>query len=161
LVGAKGLVEAARAAEKLKVKLKIVGESVGFSMVRKELIKVKNVELLGRVSNIERNLLYAKSKGFIALAKDEDFGVTPVEAMAAGTPVIAFDGGGFRETVVDGKTGILIKEVSAESLERAIRRFDSIKWQRKQLIDQARKFSRKVFEIKMKDYIRKVMKEDA
>lgn len=161
LVGAKGLVEAARAASNLGFKLKVVGEAVGFSMVKNELLKIKDVELLGRVNNEGRNELYAKAKGFIALAKDEDFGVTPVEAMASGTPVIAFNGGGFRESVVDGKTGILISEVSEESLEGAMKRFNKVKWNKKEIQNRARLFSREVFEKKMKEYVEKIMKENA
>lgn len=161
LVGAKGLVEAAKAAEKLKVELKIVGEAVGFSMVRNELAKIKGVELLGRVNDQVRNELYAKAKGFLALAKEEDFGVTPIEAMAAGTPVLAFNGGGFKESVVDGKTGILINEVSEKALEEAIKQFDKVKWSKNEIQNRARLFSREVFEKKMGDYVKKVMKENA
>lgn len=161
LVGAKGLVEAAKATTRLGIKLKIVGEAVGFSMIKNELQKIKGVELLGRIDDPERNMLYARAKGFFALAKNEDFGVTPVEAMAAGTPVIAFNGGGFKESVIDGKTGILINEISEEALEKAIKRFNKIKWERKDLITQAKKFSRDNFEKKIRNYINKTMNKNA
>jgi len=52
--------------------------------------------------------LYARCRGFLTTAVDEDFGITPVEAMAAGKCVLATDEGGYRETVVDGKTGFLL-----------------------------------------------------
>lgn len=104
LVGAKGIEEAAKAVKSLSkqfkfknLKLKIVGEAAGFSDVAENLKKLSgdNVELLGRVDDISLYNLYAKARGFIALARDEDFGMTLVEAQAAGTPVIAFNGGGF------------------------------------------------------------------
>jgi glycosyltransferase involved in cell wall biosynthesis len=99
LVGAKGLIESAKAARSLGFKLKIVGEAVGYSKIKDELEKIEGVDLLGRVSDEELYGLYAKARGFIALAKEEDFGMTVVEAQASGTPVIAFNGGGFKETV--------------------------------------------------------------
>jgi glycosyltransferase involved in cell wall biosynthesis len=54
----------------------------------------------------------------------EDFGITPVEAMAAGRPVIAYAGGGALDTVEEGVTGIFFREPSPESLVDAVRRFD-------------------------------------
>lgn len=68
----------------------------------------RNVELRGEVSEEELVDLYARCKGFITTALDEDFGMTPVEAMAAGKPVVAVDEGGYRESVIDGVTGFLV-----------------------------------------------------
>lgn len=155
LVGAKGLVESAKAAKKLGFDLKIVGEAVGFSGVAEELKKV-GVTLLGRVSDTELAELYAKAKGFIALAKDEDFGITPVEAQAAGTPVIAFNGGGFKETVVDGVTGVFVEGTDLDTLKRAMEKFEKIKWSREKLIENAKKFSKEEFVRKIKLEIGKV-----
>ena len=112
-------------------------------------LKRGRVELLGRVPDRELYELYAKARGFIALAREEDFGMTVVEAMAAGTPVIAFNGGGFRETVIDGETGILIDDTDVATLEKAFKRFDQIKWDKEKLQIQARKFSRERFEEKL------------
>ena len=66
-----------------------------------------NVTLLGEVTETQLIDLYARCKGLICTAIDEDFGLTPLEAMACGKPVIAVDEGGFRETVTPG-TGLLI-----------------------------------------------------
>ncbi len=159
LVGAKGLVEAAEAAKHIGLKLKIVGEAVGYSTVKRELEKIEDVELLGRISDKEMMGLYAKAKGFIALAKDEDFGMTVVEAMASGTPVIAFNGGGFKETVVDGETGLLIDSTDTRTLELAMKKFEGVSWKRKDLIRQSRKFSRDLFEKKIRKIVGK-MKAD-
>lgn len=155
LVGAKGLVEAASAARDQGFKLKIVGEAVGFSQVEKQLKKM-GVELLGRVSDKELAKLYAEAKGFIALAKDEDFGITVVESMASGTPVIAFNGGGFKETIIDGVTGMLIEGSDEETLEKSIRLFDKNKWKRTDLVNQAKKFSKEIFVKRIRKIIDKM-----
>lgn len=67
----------------------------------------ENVEIRGEVSEEELIDLYARCRGHICTALDEDFGLTPVEAMAAGKPVVAVDEGGFRETVT-ADTGVLV-----------------------------------------------------
>lgn len=159
LVGAKGIVEAAEALKKLGYKLKISGESVGFSVVKKQLEKIKGVELLGRVSDSDLPVLYAKARGFIALARDEDFGVTPVEAMASGTPVIAFNGGGFKESVVDEKTGFLVNDTDEKSLEVAISKLIKTKWNKVQLQERAEKFSEEKFVSEIKRVISSFVKK--
>ena len=155
LADAKGLEEAATAAKNLKINLKIVGKGLGFSDIESRLREISGdyVEILGQVSDKELWKLYAKARGFIALARNEDFGMTPVEAMAAGTPVIAFNGGGFRESVVDGVTGILIDDTDEETIGKAVKRLESKKWDKKKLQDQARKFSKERFKRKIKDYV--------
>lgn len=80
----------------------------------------KNVEMLGMVSEDMLLELYARCKGLICTAMDEDFGLSPVEAMASGKPVVAVNEGGYRETVIDGETGLLV-EADAEELARAIK----------------------------------------
>jgi glycosyltransferase involved in cell wall biosynthesis len=67
-----------------------------------------NVTFLGEIPDDELRRLYARCRGFLTTAVDEDFGITPVEAMAAGKCVLATDEGGYRETVVDGRTGFLL-----------------------------------------------------
>ncbi len=79
-----------------------------------------NVEMRGAVSEEELMRLYAECRGLICTAVDEDFGLTPLEAMASGKPVVAVNEGGFRETVVHGKTGMLV-EANRDALVRAIK----------------------------------------
>jgi glycosyltransferase involved in cell wall biosynthesis len=79
-----------------------------------------NVVMRGTVSEEELIQLYARCRGLICTALDEDFGLTPLEAMASGKPVVAVNDGGFKETVVHGKTGMLV-EASQNDLKRAIR----------------------------------------
>lgn len=86
-----------------------------------ENLKTDNVEIINWASDEQLVKLYAECKGFITTAKDEDFGMTPVEAMASGKPVIAPDEGGYNETVVNGKTGILLDDVNPGKLIDAIK----------------------------------------
>lgn len=147
LVGAKGLEEAADAARELGVKLKIAGEAAGYVNIERKIEELGgDVELLDRVSDEKLVELYAGAKGFLALARDEDFGMTVVEAMASGTPVIAYDGGGFRESVVNGKTGVLVRDTDMKSIKEAMEKIEKIRWNRKVLQEQARKFSKEKFE---------------
>ncbi len=156
LVGAKGLLESAKAATHLGIELRIVGEAVGFSGIKEELEKTK-VSLLGRVSEEKLYELYSKAKGFIALAKDEDFGMTVVEAQAAGTPVIAYNGGGFRESVVDGVTGVFVEDTDVSSIEKAMKRFNGIKWSREKLTKNSLKFSKEEFVRRIGQEVDKIM----
>ena len=68
----------------------------------------ENVELLGSVSEDKLLELYSSCRGLITTAMDEDFGMTPVEAMAAGKQVVAVREGGYLESVLDGETGIFV-----------------------------------------------------
>jgi len=79
-----------------------------------------NVSMVGEVSEQELIHLYATCKGLICTAIDEDFGLTPLEAMASGKPVVAVDEGGFRETV-SPETGILV-EAKRDAMITAIKK---------------------------------------
>jgi len=87
-------------------------------------IKPKNVEILSWISQNKLIELYSNCKGFITTAKDEDFGMTVVEAMASGKPVIAGNEGGYKETI-NKKTGILIENIDKEKLIKAIMKINS------------------------------------
>lgn len=89
-----------------------------------EKIKPKNVEILSWIPQDELNGLYSRCRGLIATARDEDFGMTPVEAMASGKPTIAVNEGGYRE-ILTPETGILLQELSAEEIMRAVRKINT------------------------------------
>jgi glycosyltransferase involved in cell wall biosynthesis len=162
LVGAKGLEEAIVAAKELGFNLKIVGGTAGYETVKKRLEKIGQgrVEFLGRVTDQVLADFYAKAKGFLALAQDEDFGITVVEAQAAGTPVIAFNGGGFRESVKDGQTGVLIADASVTAISEAIDRFNKINWDKRALQSWAKQFSEARFKKEILDFINEITNFD-
>ena len=74
-------------------------------------------EFLGRVADEEVAALLAGARALL-FPGEEDFGIVPVEAQAAGVPVIAYGRGGVRDTVVDGETGVLFDEQTVEALVR-------------------------------------------
>lgn len=157
IVGGKGLSLAVEAAAQLGTKLKIAGVPAGYYSEYKALSeKAKgNVEFLGYVTDKELVKLYAGAKAFFALSEDEDFGITPVEAMLCGTPVIAYYGGGYKETVIDGKTGIFFKKYSTEGLVEAIKKFEHTKISSNDCVKQARKFSKSEFDNRILSLLQK------
>jgi len=125
VVGGKGLKLAVQACSQLELPLKVVGSPAGWSSEFREIREIAGpqVEFLGYVGDEELAKLYAGATAFLATAQDEDFGMTVVEAQLAGIPVIAYRGGGYLETVVDGKTGIFFDEYSIRGLKKAINQF--------------------------------------
>lgn len=85
-----------------------------------EKIKPSNVEILSWVDSVRLAELYSNCKGFLITSKEEDFGMAPLEAMASGKAVIAPNEGGYKETVIDGKTGILIDEINEDKLANSV-----------------------------------------
>jgi len=144
-----------------KEKLIIVGsyeQSRHFKAYAEYIKKTKpeNVEIRSWVSQKELIDLYANCRGLIVTAKDEDFGLTPLEAMASGKPVIAPNEGGFKETVVDGVTGKLIDDITPEKLIRAIEEINLRPESYKEAcLNQAKKFDLQIFIEKIKREIEK------
>lgn len=114
-----------------------------------------NVEIRHWVDDAELKELYAESKGLLATALNEDFGMSPVEAMASGKPVIAADEGGYRETILNGKTGLLIKDISPELLADALRsiRDTHTSFSPEQCTERARVFDTEKFISSIKHHI--------
>ena len=83
-----------------------------------------NVTFLGRVSSERLIDLYQHCRAFVFPGL-EDFGIAPLEAQAAGRPVIAFAGGGALDTIIDGETGVLFGEQTVQSLVTAVRRLET------------------------------------
>lgn len=151
IVGAKGLQLAVEVANNLGFCLKVVGEPAGYGVEYQKIKKMArdNVEFLGYVSDEELVKLYSGARALLALATDEEFGITPVEAMLCGTPVIAYNGGGYRETVIQKKTGLFFDPATAGSLTLAINTFVDMEkkgvFDRKFIRRHAQKFSKERF----------------
>ena len=103
-----------------------------------------NIKFLGSVSDSELVKIYQNAKAFM-MPQFEDFGITAVEAQSFGVPVIAYNNGGAKDTVVDGKTGILFNDQTKQSLIDAINRFDTISFNSGYLIINAKRFSKDIF----------------
>ncbi|MDP3724300.1 MAG: glycosyltransferase, partial [bacterium] len=111
------------------------------------------VEFLGEVSDDRLIALYQGCQAVIFPSEDEDFGIVPVEAMAAGKPVIAHNSGGVKETMIDGKTGILVDELSADAFADAIKKFQGMSFDPAVCQRQAKKFSKDVFQRKIMELV--------
>jgi glycosyltransferase involved in cell wall biosynthesis len=103
-----------------------------------------NISFLGRISDEKRDALFSQAKALI-FPGIEDFGIIPVEAQAAGCPVIAFGQGGALETVVENQTGLFFNEPTADSLINAVTRFETMKFDPAVCRDKARRFSAESF----------------
>lgn len=111
------------ACTRLGRELVIVGD--GPERKRLERVAGPTVRFLGRVDRAELLDLFASCHAYLVPGV-EDFGIAPVEAMAAGKPVVGFRGGGVAETVIDGVTGILFDDPTPESMAEAILRLDAL-----------------------------------
>lgn len=112
---------AVTAFNRLGLPLYVVGTGPEASRLRAR--AAPNVKFLGRVPDEDLVALYAGCRAFV-FTSDEDFGIAPLEAQAAGRPVIALGKGGALETVQDGVTGLLFREQTARCLEEVVRSFD-------------------------------------
>jgi glycosyltransferase involved in cell wall biosynthesis len=109
---------------------------------------VGDVQFLGRVSEAERDELLSAARALL-FPGEEDFGIVPVEAQAAGVPVIAYGVGGAAESVLDGRTGVLFDQQSAAGLAAAIERFEGLDLDSESIRENARRFGRERFRAEM------------
>jgi glycosyltransferase involved in cell wall biosynthesis len=123
-------------------KLKVVGDGPEYRSLKR--LAGPNVEFCGRVSDCELRDLYAGSQAFL-MPGEEDFGITMVEAMASGKPVIALARGGALEIVTDG-CGVVYGDATEGCLEAAIRKFDAAEFDPVCLKQHASQFSEEQFQ---------------
>jgi len=156
----KSLELAVKACNRLNLPLKIAGATNNPSYLEKlKKLAGKNVEFLGFVTEEERKKLYKKAYAFLFCSKNEDFGIAPVEAMAFGVPVIAYFGGGAKESIIDGQTGLFFHHHSWSSMAEAIKKPTKLNFDRKNLYFQAKKFSREKFRKNFTTYIKSVLNQ--
>ncbi len=144
---------AIKAFNKLSLPLLIAGQ--GPEMERLKSIAKPNIKFLGFISDEEAVNYYSNCRAFIFPTFDEDFGLTPVEAMASGRPVIAAGRGGTRETIIEGKTGIFFNEETPESLVEAVNKFIQREkdFNSKEIKKHAQQFDIEVFKEKIKNFV--------
>lgn len=127
-------------------RVKVAGDGRALEAVRAQ--AGPNADFLGRVSDAERDALLARARALL-FPGEEDFGIVPVEAQAAGLPVIAYGVGGARETVRDGATGVLFDAQTPEAVAEAIRRFEPLQPDPAAARENARRFGRARFRAEM------------
>lgn len=118
----------------------------------------KNVIFLDYVSE-ETKYKYMIHAEALIVPQYEDFGITPVESMFCGTPVIAYGKGGVLETVVDGKTGMFYFEQNSESLLSCLSQYSKEKFHKDICEKQAKKFTKEIFQDKLKATLDNILTE--
>ncbi len=132
-------------------KLKIAGDGPSYREFRKK--AKNNVEFLGFLSPPELLQVYQGAKALL-MPGEEDFGINSLEAQACGVPVVAFGRGGATETVLGGETGLFFPELTVESLQDALDKFQDIAFNKAKIRDNAMKFSRELFKEKVSAFFR-------
>lgn len=141
---------AIKACTRLSLPLKVFGRNfAGYSAELKKMAG-PTIEFLGEITQEQKKQLYSQSLAYIFPSDNEDFGIVAVEAQSYGCPVIGYNSGGIRETVINGKTGILFNELTPESCIQAIKKFRKTKINPVDCIRNSQKFSRQIFIKKIK-----------
>lgn len=155
----KGVDLAIKACAMANVPLKIAGTGDNLEQM-KELVKNMNkkglIKFLGYVSDEEKINLLSRCRALIFPVRNEDFGIIPVEANAAGTPVIAYREGGVLETISEEnpKTGVFFDKYDAESLAEVIKKFKDSLYDPDNCRKQADNFAAEIFMYKLKNYVK-------
>jgi glycosyltransferase involved in cell wall biosynthesis len=141
---------AIEACKRMNRRLIIIGD--GPDRARLEKLGDDRIEFLGRQSDQIVNYYAARCRALL-FPGEEDFGMAPLEANAAGRPVIAYRAGGAEETVVDGKTGVFFDSPNSLALSEAIEQFESMHWSQILLRRHAEKFDRNVFAFRVLQFL--------
>lgn len=144
-----------QAFNRLKIPLKIIG--ISKKEGRKLFPKInKNIEFLGYLSEKEKANYLSHCLALIH-PQEEDFGITAVEAMASGRPVIAYKAGGALETVIDNLTGKFFEEQTWEALADTVIRFKPEEFDPEKIRQHSKKFSKERFKEEIKNFIEKLI----
>ena len=141
---------AVRACAALNLPLRVGGDGRDRERLRR--MAGPAVQFLGRVPEADLPELMARCRAFIFPGL-EDFGIAPVQALAAGRPVIAFAGGGALDIVQDGVNGVLFHEPTVEALAAALERFSRLRFDPEVIRRSAEKFDAAVFKERLSAFI--------
>jgi len=138
------------ACNELSLPLKVIGRGPDHERLKK--LAGPSIRVLENVSDEEVAESFAEAEAFI-FAAHEDFGITPVEAMASGTPVIAYRAGGALDYVAEGKTGEFFNIQTTDSLSDALRTFEPKDFDEQEIRKHAERFSDDSFRRNIKKYL--------
>lgn len=145
---------AIEACNKLHLPLVVIGSGREESRLRR--LAGESIRFLENVPDDKLWEMYSAAKAVIFTAEDEDFGIIPVEAMAAGKPVIALRQGGVQETVVEGETGLFFEKPKVDDLVDLLKSFDPGQFDPKKCQRQALNFDERVFKKRIKEIVKEV-----
>lgn len=136
-------------------KLVIIGDGKKLKALKE--IASSNIVFTGFLATTEINKYVSKAKAFMQPGV-EGFGIATLEALACGTPVIAFGTGGVLETVINGKTGLFFYRQHENDIVKAVKNFESLTFDGKLLREEALKFSERRFKYEFTTYINSIIK---
>lgn len=143
---------AVKAATALSMPLKVIG--IGSEYNKLKAIAGPSVEFLGQVDDFELYEYYKKATALI-FPGIEDFGLVMVEAQSLGIPVIAFNGGGAKEIIINGKTGVFFNRQTTQSLIGVLKKFDKTRYNSMDCKKNAQRFSFKNFKNEFTHFLKK------
>ena len=115
----------------------------------------KNIEFIPRISDpLELSKIVAEAKGFV-FPSLEPFGIAPIEALATGTPVLAFNQGGAQDYIKDGENGVFFDKQSSSAVLKAVEKFEKISFDAKKVSESAKKFSKEDFKKNFEEEIKR------
>ena len=135
----------------------IVGEGPDRKYLEKIAKGHKNIQFIGFVKDEEVKLLYEIAK-VLLFCGIEDFGLVPLEAMASGTPVLAYGYGGVLETVKEGITGEFF--LSEEELTDLLKNYNRNRYNEEDIVKHAQEFSEEKFLINFSNYIKEIYEKE-
>jgi glycosyltransferase involved in cell wall biosynthesis len=147
---------AVEACTRLNLPLTVIG--TGPETKKLKAMAGPTITFAGRASDEELERIAHQSEAFL-FPGEEDFGISPVEAMAAGLPVIAYKSGGALDYVIEGKTGVFFEEQTVESLCDALSLFNKSNYSQNDLVTMSQKFSTDQFVKKLQSYVKKATKD--
>lgn len=118
--------------------LKLIGSGSKEPRLRIKYSKYKNVQFLGKISDEEKWNVLSKASAFV-MPGIEDYGIFPVEAMSAGTPVLAYKAGGILENLVEGVNGYFFTEWNMENFNNGLKKVLNEEWNYKKISESVRK----------------------
>lgn len=142
-------------------KLKIFGSGVDLKRLKKIARGCSQIEFLGQISDESKAELLSRCLAFLN-PQEEDFGISQVEALASGRPVIAFKKGGALDIISEGENGLFFEDQTLESMASVVRKFMSdlkqgtSSWDSWKIRQQALKFSRENFSHQIKKFVKEV-----